>query len=55
MTIPAIFYSTGCLLSAALGLLVAVLLSLFEKKLLTVAIGACATVFVVEYLMNLLG
>ena len=55
MTIPAIFYSTGCLLSAILGLAVAVILSLFEKKLLTVAIGACCTVFVVEYLMNLLG
>lgn len=55
MTIPAIFYSTGCHLSAILGLAVAVILSLFEKKLLTVAIGACCTVFVVEYLMNFLG
>lgn len=55
MTIPAIFYSTGYLLSAVLGLAVAVLLSVFEKKLLTVAIGACATVFIVEYLMKLLG
>jgi branched-subunit amino acid transport protein len=55
MTIPAIFYSTGCFLSALLGLAVAVVLSLLEKKLLTVAIGACCTVFIVEYVMKLLG
>ncbi len=55
MTIPAIFYSTGYLLSAVLGLFVAVLLALFEKNLLTVAVGACATVFVVEYILHLLG
>lgn len=52
MTIPAIFFSTSYLLSAILGLLAAVILSLFEKKLLTVAIGACCTVFVVEYIMQ---
>ena len=55
MTIPAIFYSTGYLLSAILGLACAVILSLFEKKLLTVAIGACGTVFVVEYIMSIIG
>ena len=55
MTFPAIFYSTGCFLSALLGLAVAVVLSLLEKKLLTVAIGACCTVFIVEYVMKLLG
>lgn len=55
MTIPAIFYSTGYLISAILGLLVAVVLSLLEKKLLSVAIGACGTVFIVEYVMSLIG
>ena len=54
MTIPAIFYSTGYLLSAAFGLAVAVILSLLEKKLLTVAIGACSTVFIVECVMKYL-
>ncbi|MBP5492381.1 MAG: AzlD domain-containing protein [Clostridiales bacterium] len=54
MTIPAIFFSTGCLLSAILGLVVAVVLSLFEHKLLTVAIGACGTVFIVEWIMSLI-
>lgn len=52
MTIPAIFYSTSCLLSAILGLATAVILALFEKKLLTVAIGACGTVFVVECILR---
>lgn len=55
MTIPAIFYSTSHLLSAILGLACAVILSLFEKKLLTVAIGACSTVFIVECIMKLVG
>ena len=55
MTIPAIFYSTGCLISAIMGLACAVILSLLEKKLLTVAIGACGTVFIVEYVMTFFG
>jgi branched-subunit amino acid transport protein len=54
MTIPAIFYSTGYLVSALLGLAVAVILSFMEKKLLTVAIGACCTVFIVECVMKYL-
>ena len=55
MTIPAIFYSTGCLISAILGLACAVILSLLGKKLLTVDIGACGTVFIVEYVMTFFG
>lgn len=54
MTIPAIFYSTSCLLSAVLGLGVAILLAFFEKRLLTVAVGACGTVLLVESLIQLL-
>ena len=54
MTIPAIFYSTGYLISALLGLAVAVILSFMEKKLLTVAIGACCTIFIVECVMKFL-
>lgn len=48
MTIPAVFYSSGGLLSAAAGFLVAVVLSFFERGLLLVAVSACAGVFVVE-------
>ena len=48
MTIPAIFFSTGNLLSAIVGALVAVLLSYREKSLLTVAASASVSVLVVE-------
>ena len=48
MTIPAIFYATNSWLSAAAGLIVAVLLSLKVKGLTTVAVAACAAVFLVE-------
>lgn len=55
MTIPAVFYSSGGLLSAAVGFLVAVVLSFFERGLLLVAVSACAGVFVVELIQRLMG
>ena len=48
MTIPAIFYATNWWLGAAAGLVVAVVFSLRGKGLTTVAIAACAAVFIVE-------
>lgn len=48
MTIPAIFSATSSWLSAAAGLLVAVLLSLKGKGLTSVAVAACAAVFLTE-------
>ncbi len=48
MTIPAIFTSTGNIVSALVGLAVAVGLSYMEKSLLTVAAFACMAVFFVE-------
>ena len=48
MTIPAIFFSTGSLLSATAGTVVAVLLSYREKSLLTVAVSASVTVLAIE-------
>ncbi len=48
MIIPDIFFSTATIWSAVAGLVVAVVLSLFEKKLITVAVAACITVFIVE-------
>lgn len=55
MTIPAVFYSSGGLLSAAAGFLVAVVLSFFERGLLLVAVSACAGVFFVELIQRLMG
>lgn len=52
MIFPAIFYSTGSVLSAVCGLLVALALSYFKKGLLPVALAATATVFVVEQVMG---
>ena len=54
MTIPAIFYSTASMLSAAAGFLVAVVVAYFGKPLLTVALSACGTVLAVEILLRLI-
>ena len=51
MTFPAILYATESLISAIAGLLVAILIAWRGKGLLTVAIGACAAVFVTELIM----
>ena len=48
MTIPAILYSTSSIASAAAGLAVALLLAFFERSLLTVAVGAALTAFLVQ-------
>ena len=64
MTIPAIFFSTtpgGAvtmenltgLITAAAGFLVAVILSYFEKSLITVAIAASVTVMAAELVVGL--
>ena len=51
MTFPAIFYSTGSEISAIAGTVVAVVLAYFGKGLLTVALCACAVVFLVGGLL----
>ena len=51
MTIPAIFSSTSSMVSALAGFLVAVLLALRGKGLVTVAVSACVVVFLTEQLM----
>ena len=53
MTIPAIFFSTGNIYSAVAGLAVAVVMSFFEKGLVTVAVSACITVYVAELIMRM--
>lgn len=52
MTFPAIMYATDNIVSAVFGLAVAVILAFFGKGLLTVACGACLSVFVVELIMR---
>lgn len=54
MTFPAILYATGSKISAAAGLIGAVLLAYRKKSLIAVAAGACAAVLIVEVGMMLL-
>lgn len=51
MTIPAVFYSSNGILSAAAGFIVAAVLAFFERGLLTVAVCACAGTFIVELIL----
>ena len=55
MTFPVIFTSTASLWSAIAGTLVAILLSLREKGLLTVALAACLTVYLTEWVLRFTG
>lgn len=48
MTIPAVFYATEHILSAAVGVAVAVILALKKKPLTVVAVFACLAVFLTE-------
>lgn len=54
MTVPAIFYATGDRLSATAGFVMAVLLSLWNRSLLTVAAAACGSVLAVQLLQTFL-
>lgn len=45
MTVPAIFYSTNSILSAAAGFAVAILLAFLDRPLILVALAACLTAF----------
>ena len=54
MTVPAIFASTSSVLSATCGFVVAVVLSLASRSLLTVAAFSSLAVFVAEWLMKIL-
>lgn len=53
MTIPAIFTSTGNIYSALAGLITALIIAFFEKSLVTVALSACAVVFITELIQKL--
>ncbi len=54
MTIPAILYATSSLVSAIVGLAVAVFFAYRGKGLTTVAVAACASVFVTELFLSII-
>lgn len=47
MTIPAVFYATGDLLSSCVGLIAAFVLAFFGQSLIVVALSASAASFIV--------
>ena len=51
MTVPAIFYSTGNIKSAAVGTVVAVAVALFDKPLIIVALAAALSALVTELII----
>ena len=52
MTFPAILFSTASIISAVAGFIVALIAAYYEKSLLTVALMACAAVFIVERILG---
>ena len=52
MTFPAIIYDTTYILSGVAALLVAVILSIRGKSLLTVSLASCVTVFICERILT---
>lgn len=53
MTFPAILYSTQGIISAVAGMIIAIFLAYRGKSLLTVAMAACVTVYIVELIQRL--
>lgn len=54
MTVPAIFSATENPVSAAIGFIVALVCSFFEKSLVFVAATACSAVFITEFILSIL-
>lgn len=52
MTFPAIFYSTGDIISALFGTVTALILAFYKKPLILVALSAAAVSLVVELIKN---
>ena len=52
MSIPAVFYATGNIYSAVVGVAVALVLAFFRRSLLSVSAGASAAVFLAELVMR---
>ena len=54
MTIPAVFFSTGNIISAVVGLAAALFLAFKGKGLLPVAAAGCIGAFVTEFILKLI-
>lgn len=54
MTFPGILYSTGNIISAAAGFLVALILGFKEKSLIVVAAVSCVAVYICEAVLKMI-
>lgn len=54
MTFPAILFGTSNVLSAAVGLVAAVVMAFMERSLLTVALSSCGAALIVEIILSLI-
>lgn len=52
MTVPAIFYCTPDLLPSLIGFVTAIIVALFGRSLLSVALSACSAVLVCELILK---
>ena len=52
MTFPAVLYGAGNMVAAGVGLVAAVAVAFKEKSLTTVAVVACAAVFLTDWIMS---
>lgn len=53
MTVPWIFYSTSSFITAAAGTVCALILSYFNRSLITVALSSCAAAYICSLLVSL--
>lgn len=53
MTVPAVFSSTGSIISASVGVAVALVLAFFKRSLLLVAASASAAVLICELILQI--
>ncbi len=52
MTFPAILYATSSVISAVVGLVIALVLAYFERSLIIVALSSCLGVLLTEILLQ---
>ena len=55
MTLPACLFATDYILSASVGILVAIIFAMKNKSLTVVAIAACFSVWICEFVLRFLG
>ena len=54
MTFPAILFGTGSIISAAIGLLAAVITAVLDRSLITVALSACGAALIAELVLSVI-